>query len=50
MKNIICTSNGIIGTKFPKEFIEQRIKGKKVIIIDNGTYGTRNFDEREKIE
>lgn len=48
MKNIICTSNGIIGTKFPKEFIEQRIKGKKVIIIDNGTYETRNFDEREK--
>ncbi len=48
MKNIICTSNGIIGTKFPKEFIEQRIKGKKVLIIDNGTYETRNFNEREK--
>lgn len=48
MKNIICTSNGIIGTKFPKEFINDRIREKKVIIIENGTYGTRNFDERER--
>ena len=47
MKNIICTSNGIIGTKFSKEFINKNIKGKKVIVIDNGTYGTRNYDERE---
>ena len=48
MKNIICTSNGIIGTKFQQEFINKNIKGKKVIIIDNGTYETRNYDEREK--
>ena len=48
MKNIICTSNGIIGTKFTKEFINKNIKGKKVLIIDNGTYETRNFNEREK--
>lgn len=48
MKNIIYTSNGIIGTKFTKEFINKNIKGKKVLIIDNGTYETRNFNEREK--
>lgn len=45
--NIIFTSNGINGTNFPTEFIENNIKGKTVIIIDNGTYGTRNYDSRD---
>lgn len=46
--NIIFTSNGIIGTKFSKKFIDENFVDKKIIVIDNGTYNTRNYNEREK--
>jgi len=46
--NLFFTSNGIIGTNFSKEFIEKNIKDKKVIIIDNGTYSTSNYEKRQE--
>lgn len=45
--NIIVTSNGIRGTNFPIDFIEEYIKNKSVIVIDNGTYGTGNYNVRQ---
>lgn len=48
IRNIIATSNGIIGTNFKEEFINNYIKGKTVIVIDNGTYGTRNYENRQE--
>lgn len=46
--NIVFTSNGIIGTKLPKEFIKKNISQKSIIVIDNGTYGTSNYDKRQE--
>lgn len=47
-KNIIYTSSGIIGTNFSDDFIKQKFANKNVIVIDNGTYGTRNYKVREE--
>lgn len=47
-KNIVFTSNGIIGTKFSEEFIHKNITEKNIIVIDNGTYDTSNYNERQK--
>ncbi len=46
--NIIFTSNGIIGTKFPKEFIDENLIEKQILIIDNGTYNTGNYNKRQE--
>lgn len=46
--NIIFTSNGIIGTKFPEEFIYKNIAEKNIIVIDNASYGTRNHNKRQE--
>lgn len=46
--NIIFTSNGIIGTKFPEEFIHKNIAEKNIIVIDNGTYDTSNYNDRQE--
>lgn len=46
--NLFFTSNGIIGTNFSKEFIEEKIRDKKVIIIDNGAYFTGNYEKRQE--
>ena len=46
-KNIIYTSNGILGTNFSQEFIDSNIKEKSVIVIDNGTFDTRNRENRK---
>jgi len=45
MNNIIITSNGIVGTNFSKEFILKNLRGKTVLIIDNGAKGTGNEKE-----
>lgn len=45
---LICTSNGITGTKFTKSFIDKNIKGKNIIIVDNATYETTNYYAREE--
>lgn len=52
MKNhIVCTSNGIIGTKFPQEFINKNISKKSIIVVDNASYGTSNYNKiQENIE
>jgi Peptidase E len=42
--NILITSNGVVGTNFKDNFI----KGKSVIVVDNGTYGTANYNDRDK--
>ncbi len=42
MDNIIITSNGIVGTNFPQDFIADNLLGKKVLVVDNGTFGARN--------
>lgn len=46
--NIIFTSNGIIGTNFPKEFIAENLIEKQILIIDNGTYHTGNYNNRQE--
>lgn len=46
--NIIFTSNGIVGTKFPKEFIDENLIEKQILIIDNGTYNTGNYNKRQE--
>lgn len=46
--NIIYTSNGIIGTKFSEEFIIKNLIEKRILVIDNGTYNTGNYHERQK--
>lgn len=47
--NIICTSNGIIETKFPEEFNLKNISKKSIIVIDNASYDTRNYNKRQEI-
>ncbi len=47
-KNIVITSNGIVGTNFKEEFVYKNIQNKSVIVIDNGTYGTTNFHSRQQ--
>lgn len=46
--NIVFTSNGIIGTRFPEEFIKKNILQKSIIVVDNGTYGTSNYNKRQE--
>ena len=46
--NIIFTSNGIVGTKFPKEFIDENLIENQILIIDNGTYNTGNYNKRQE--
>lgn len=46
--NIVFTSNGIIGTRFPEEFINKNISQKNIIVVDNGTYGTSNYNKRQE--
>lgn len=46
--NIVFTSNGIIGTRFSEEFINKNISQKNIIVVDNGTYGTSNYNKRQE--
>ena len=47
-RNIIFTSSGVISTKFSDDFIKQKIVNKTIIVVDNGTYGTTNYEAREE--
>lgn len=46
--NMIFTSNGIVGTNFPEDFIKKNISQKNIIIVDNGTYDTSNYNKRDE--
>ncbi len=46
MANIVLTSSGITGTNFSIKFLDKYIKDKNILVVDNGTIGTSNYEKR----